>query len=194
MIPRSVLAALTVFSLALVASMPARAEMYKWVDENGVVNYSNEPPKSVPAQKLTPVPQGRISIYQTREGAPAAARQPSRAAGSASTGASAPPAAALRDRIDSLERQLEQQRQQDAAEAERRRRAYEECVRDHGVDCDRFASTGLSPTVVFAPARRPALIPTVPVHSRETRPPRRGGAAREPAEREAVLDRLRPGR
>ena len=51
----------------LVAAAPlAQAETYKWVDERGVVNYSNSPPPesakgTIPLQ---PVPD-RISSYQT---------------------------------------------------------------------------------------------------------------------------------
>jgi hypothetical protein len=51
----------------LVAAAPlAQAETYKWVDERGVINYSNSPPPesakgSIPLQ---PVPD-RVSTYQT---------------------------------------------------------------------------------------------------------------------------------
>jgi len=53
--------------LVLLAAAPlAHAETYKWVDERGVVNYSNAPPPdsakgAVPAQTVP----DRVSTYQT---------------------------------------------------------------------------------------------------------------------------------
>jgi hypothetical protein len=48
-------------ALALVLTPVAHAETYKWVDEKGVVNYSNTPPTSA-AKTIRPVAD-RISIY-----------------------------------------------------------------------------------------------------------------------------------
>lgn len=48
-------------ALALVLIPVAHAETYKWVDERGVVNYSNAPPPSA-AKKIQPVAD-RISTY-----------------------------------------------------------------------------------------------------------------------------------
>jgi hypothetical protein len=42
------------------------AELYKWVDERGVTNYSNEPPKSTNAKAVT-LPEDRISVYTPEE-------------------------------------------------------------------------------------------------------------------------------
>lgn len=47
-------------ALALVLTPLAHAQTYKWVDERGVVNYSNTPPTSV-AKNMQPVAD-RISI------------------------------------------------------------------------------------------------------------------------------------
>src|SRR3954466_6036059 len=47
-------------ALALVLIPVAHAQTYKWVDEKGVVNYSNTPPSSA-AEKMQPVAD-RISI------------------------------------------------------------------------------------------------------------------------------------
>jgi hypothetical protein len=47
-------------ALALVLTPVAHAQTYKWVDERGVVNYSNTPPSSA-AKKIQPVAE-RISI------------------------------------------------------------------------------------------------------------------------------------
>jgi hypothetical protein len=46
--------------LILLAALPAQAEMYKWVDAKGQVNYSNAPPPSV-AGVAQPVEE-RISV------------------------------------------------------------------------------------------------------------------------------------
>lgn len=53
-------------ALLLAAAPLAQAETYKWVDERGVVNYSNAPPPqsakgSIPAQTVP----DRVSTYQT---------------------------------------------------------------------------------------------------------------------------------
>ena len=46
---------------------PAGAELYKWVDERGVTNYSNAPPAAAaPANKLTRV-ENTISVYTPDE-------------------------------------------------------------------------------------------------------------------------------
>ena len=53
-------------ALLLAAAPLAHAETYKWVDERGVVNYSNAPP---PEAAKSPVPAqtipDRVSTYQT---------------------------------------------------------------------------------------------------------------------------------
>ena len=51
--------------LAMVlAAAPALAETYKWVDERGVVNYSNAPPANATAAKALKTVSERISVYQ----------------------------------------------------------------------------------------------------------------------------------
>jgi hypothetical protein len=47
--------------LLLLAAAPAAAQTWKWVDERGVVNYSNAPPPAANAAKATPVEE-RVSI------------------------------------------------------------------------------------------------------------------------------------
>jgi len=54
-------------ALLLVAALPAAAETYKWVDANGVVNYSNTPPPAAGAGKAVQV-EDRISTYQSDPG------------------------------------------------------------------------------------------------------------------------------
>ena len=50
--------------LMLAVSAPGiGAELYKWVDERGVTNYSNEPPPKGTNAKPLAVPEDRISVY-----------------------------------------------------------------------------------------------------------------------------------
>lgn len=54
---------LLVLFAATCAIAPASAELYKWVDERGVTNYSNDPPPpAATAGKLTRV-ENKISVY-----------------------------------------------------------------------------------------------------------------------------------
>jgi hypothetical protein len=58
-------------SVALVAgivlALPVPAQLYKWVDQNGVTNYSNErPPDGVATRKLTGL-ENRVSVYSPDE-------------------------------------------------------------------------------------------------------------------------------
>jgi len=57
-------------SLALVlvlaaAALPAQAETFKWVDEKGVINYSDKPPLAGKAAKSLRTVEDRISTYET---------------------------------------------------------------------------------------------------------------------------------
>lgn len=66
-----------ILSLALFA-LPAAAETYKWVDQHGVINYSNTPPAGVKAAKPLPIEE-RVSVVESDEATKAAAalRKPS---------------------------------------------------------------------------------------------------------------------
>lgn len=46
-------------------AMSASAEVYKWTDERGVVNYTSTPPKSRTAQKLDVVEDNRLTVVPT---------------------------------------------------------------------------------------------------------------------------------
>ena len=51
----------------ILAIAPASAELYKWVDERGVTNYSSDPPPpAATANKLTRV-ENKISVYTQDE-------------------------------------------------------------------------------------------------------------------------------
>lgn len=116
---------------ALLATPPVAAQLYKWVDENGVTNYSNQPPANPKAAKnLRPV-EDRLSVYSPDEGLTQAiddARQKSQQRQS------------QRARIGNLETQLQDERrareQATAAAARETQLAYEKCVADRRVDCN----------------------------------------------------------
>lgn len=126
LVPRSALLA-----AALVVALPASAGMYKWVDENGVVTYSNTPPTARQPKKIEAVPE-RVSVY-TPDAELNRAMQPD----------------AGRDaKIAALERKLEAERRarQGSAQTarpdagERQAAAYERCVSQRGVDCEAIRS------------------------------------------------------
>jgi hypothetical protein len=59
---------LCLFCAAIFSIGPAAAQLYKWVDERGVTNYSSEPPPSAAtANKLTRV-ENTISVYTPDDG------------------------------------------------------------------------------------------------------------------------------
>lgn len=55
------LARLSALLLALAA--PAAAQLYKWVDERGVVNYSNQPPADAKAGQRVEQVKDSVSVY-----------------------------------------------------------------------------------------------------------------------------------
>jgi hypothetical protein len=119
---------LLVLSAAIAVALAgvAHAQVYKWVDEKGVVNYSSSPPpKGRVAVKLDEDSRrvSTIPVSEARRDGPAAATDP-----------------ALRRRVDELEREAAEQRQgaaqQEAAAAEAQRRWVEQCRADRRVDCD----------------------------------------------------------
>ena len=55
----------------LAAAAPlAQAEIYKWVDENGVTNYSNTPPAKAKAKGPVQAVEDRISVIPSAQSAP----------------------------------------------------------------------------------------------------------------------------
>ncbi|MBI2316176.1 MAG: DUF4124 domain-containing protein [Betaproteobacteria bacterium] len=128
------------------ASAGAHAQIYKWVDENGVTNYAGKPPVAAQSAKELDVVPERISIY---------AQDPAvlRALETASASRRDPLVYA---RIDRLERALAAERQARhdllAAEAAAARAAYEQCLAQRRVDCETESLGGYSPPPV-APAQ-----------------------------------------
>ena len=143
---------------AFLVAVPAFSQVYKWVDENGMTNYSGKPPTYVkPGTTLDTVAE-KITVY-TPDKALMQAMQ-SRPQGTV---------AVLSDRIDRLERQLQAERQARqyaaAAQASTTQAAYERCLTERRVDCAHFCGYPPYVPVVFASSRgqpRP-FIPTVPL-------------------------------
>jgi hypothetical protein len=113
---------------AILLAAPAFAQVYKWVDERGVVNYSNEAPANRNSTVLDPK-SVRVSTYSTDK----APQQAATTLASASE-------RALSDKIDRLERKLDAERYaRSLADAQIQTAAdsrYEQCLRDRRVDCD----------------------------------------------------------
>lgn len=141
--------------LALAPAVPA--EVYKWVDEKGVVNYSSTPPENRKSVKLDDE-LGRVSTIQAydyaRSGAPRREQ-------------------VLQERVARLEQEVARGRQAAALDAAAAAEAFrlwrEQCIAQRRVDCDdpyaaSFADPGYAyfPGAVVNPARRVAgaYIPT----------------------------------
>ena len=111
----------------LLALAPAvQAGIYKWVDEKGVVNYSNTPPpESSKSVKRLEEETGRVSTIQAYDYSRAAAPARDRA---------------LQDRIARLEQELARSRQMaaidEAMALEAHRQWRERCFAQRRVDCD----------------------------------------------------------
>ncbi len=83
--------------LGTLVAAPAWSEVYKWVDENGVVNYSNQPPSNRKAEELD-LNSVTVSVIETD-------KIDQRAAVAATSEVST-----LRQKVDQLESQLEAER------------------------------------------------------------------------------------
>lgn len=113
---------------ALLASMPASAQqsgIYKWKDEKGVVHYSNTPPPEGTKATVLDESKSKVSVVP---GVQAPAPPP---AGSD---------AQLQNRVQRLERELEDERRSQAAASQAQSDAYqrwrEECLKQRRLDCD----------------------------------------------------------
>ena len=126
-------------------SGPALAQIYKWVDESGQTHYSDKVPADV--KKVNTVAD-RVSVYAPD---PSIAR--------ATAGANA----ALSDRVDRLERQLQaerlaRQQVELAAYAQTSLAAYDRCLADRRVDCD-YGASYAGPVALFPVRHRPNFVP-----------------------------------
>ncbi len=145
--------------IVLLAPAPALAQVYKWVDDRGVVNYSSQPPADRKSARLDPNSVS-VSTYapdekltRTVQAIPSVNER------------------ALAGRIASLERKLEAERysRQVLADAQARSMEgrFEQCLRDRRVDCDYAGLDYYAPygptVVIFRPHLRPRPIATRPV-------------------------------
>src|SRR5262245_3660702 len=123
--PRHILSSALGSILAL-AAWPVLAQVYKWVDDKGVVNYSNEAPADRKSTQLDPK-SSRLSIIAADD----------------SLKRSATPSVGdrvLSEKIDRLERKLDADRYARAVAEQQSQAAadswYQQCLRDRRVDCD----------------------------------------------------------
>lgn len=132
---------------SLLAGGPAQAQVYKWVDEKGVVNYTTSPPpKGRTATRLNE-DEGRVStIPHTPVAAPDGD----------------PRERALQERTLELERSAEAQRQATAANELQAQEAYrqwlQQCRAERRADCDApYSSSYFDPGFgyVYPPLPRP---------------------------------------
>ncbi len=148
---------------AILACAAARADdVYRWVDANGVTNYSSAPPAQMKTGTRFDVVAPRVSIYTPDAGAQRTAT------------ATEAHADRVRDeRIKNLEqaRDAELQARQYAAAAAARaaQLAHEQCVAQRYVDCDAYGANPPYPLLVIGVAGRraraagPATVPTLPL-------------------------------
>lgn len=151
----------------LLAGAAHAQQVYKWVDERGVVNYSTTAPKDRAATKLDPE-SSRLTVI------PAMA-PPNRAAAPG-------PDAAVDARLTRLEEEARRERNAQTAlanaDAERVRLLRERCERERWVDCGddralyaRYGGTFGGPVAGYGYAYGPGVIVAPPL--RRTIPPTR---------------------
>ena len=114
--------------VAILASAPAFAQVYKWVDARGVTNYSSQPPDDPQAAKKVAIVKDTISVYT-----------PDKALTQAIEAARQGSDPALSQRITSLERELEAERlARQYATAAAAPAAYDPCQGGRAIDCSGF--------------------------------------------------------
>ncbi len=133
-----------VWVVAMAWSSGTFAEIYKWVDQKGVTNYSSAPPATGKARALD-LQATTFSVYQ----APA----PQDAARMLD--------AIMRQKVAMLENQLQAERlarlSQQAIYRTDAGLAYEQCLRERRVDCD-SGRDGLRATPYFYAAAAPVFV------------------------------------
>ncbi|TMG73490.1 MAG: DUF4124 domain-containing protein, partial [Betaproteobacteria bacterium] len=144
-------------AFVLLAAAPAWAQVYKWVDDKGVVNYSSQPPSDRKSALLDPNSVS-VSTYTPVE----TATRTAEAVASARE-------QMLTERIAGLERQLDAERYQRQSLADAQATApeqrHEQCLRDRRVDCDYsgfdpyYAPYGPSVVVLRPPLRTRPFVP-----------------------------------
>ncbi|MBL8470729.1 MAG: DUF4124 domain-containing protein [Rhodocyclaceae bacterium] len=154
-------------SVMALAAIPSGAETFRWVDERGIVNYGDKPPKEA---KATPIDDSPNQLPAPK--APATV-----AAGTAPN----VPAAIGQPREEAIARDLWERQQ---AEDERRKAARRaRCEAQRGIDCDRDPSIEAydpgSAVIVVRPHVGPQPVIKPPVFQRPPSTPP-STPAREP--------------
>lgn len=159
---------------ALVTAFPAGAQMYKWVDERGVVSYSNSPPPNAGKAAKVDVVEDRVSVYT-----------PDRLINQAM----AEEAANARDAKTTKKKPESEPKKpsktadpDDAAQKQARLKSeYDRCVSERRVECDTIlsgnpspASSGFSGLPQYVIGTRLAAVPPAPFYVDKTPPPRIG--------------------
>ena len=114
--------------IVFLGAAPAWGQVYKWVDDKGVVNYSSRPPADRKSALLDPNSVS-VSTYT-----------PAELPGKAAKAAPSENERALAERVAALERKLEAERAArqsvDIAQARYLEQRADQCFRDRRVDCD----------------------------------------------------------
>jgi hypothetical protein len=139
--PLRTLIGLPVILITILAAASASAQVYKWVDERGVTNYSNQPPAGRAAKNVGLV-EDRISVYSSDipvTSSTDASRQKSDQA--------------LTEKISSLERQLEAERWARQYASTAAQGAYDPCLSN--INCNGLYDGyyPYPPAFVFVPVR-----------------------------------------
>lgn len=146
---RAVTVVVAIAAMSAVAPLSAQ-QLYKWVDERGVTNYSNQPPSDPKmVRKARPV-DDRLSVYSPDPGLTQAIEDSHKNFEQRQN----------RRRIEQLEDELAQERRarQDAAAAaaaaQDAQRAYDRCITDGRFDCGDVYGIYPYPAVVVPPRHR----------------------------------------
>lgn len=135
------------------AVAPAWAQpLYKWVDEKGVTNYSNQPPDPKTAKNVKPV-EDRLSVYSPDAGLVQAIEDNQKNFDQRQR---------ERQKMQALEQQLQAERRardQAASALQQTQLAYEKCVADGRGDCSDFYGVYPPYTPVVVPPRHRRHIP-----------------------------------
>ncbi len=137
-----ILICLLAAAAALIGAQARADNIYKWVDRNGRIHYSD----AVPGKDSRAIAiQDRLSVYSPE---PAVAQALQSTPRSSQT-------AALADRVATLERQLQAERVARQPAAPDARAAYERCFAERRTDCEQLLSGAAGPGINAPTAFRP---------------------------------------
>jgi hypothetical protein len=123
--------ALSLLILGLVAALPVNAQIYRWVDDRGVVNYANQRPESTNRAIRIDTQESRLSVIP----APGGRRE----------NAAAPPPASVRAEFPSDVDRATMARADSALQWRAR------CFAERRVDCMHPTAAAYSSTSLLAP-------------------------------------------